>query len=628
MTEQDVGRIPLQMAQIDLDRCANTYGVAPCTASLGVTGDDKCFECRATCQDPVNYDPSDVYTITLAKPQSQAPYEDRPTWPFLKSASTKPTRINPAAGDKDWKALGRRATATLTVSDAPDPDLYLDPYVTERAYDPYERGTFWTKLRARHPYYQGRPMRIYDGYVGQSLAEMNVRHYVIEEIKGPQNGTLQIMGHDILKLADNDRAQFPPTLDASLAEDIDAIQTTIKVNIAQSRIDDWVKEVEPGGSRNDKPYGNGVVVYKGDAIYDPGPPVVVGFLYSGYIIIGEEIIFFDDSFFVRDADGAITLENCQRGVLGSTADDHEADDEVQPVGGYQDQPCYLVAREILEIWGEIPASFIPYDTEWTSEGETWLAPFNVTGYVTEPTGVDKIVGELNRDCMFFIWWDERQQEIKMKALRPPTETIREITFDNSILRKSTTITEKPDQRISRLYLYYLQRNKAEKIDEAVNFRRLRAEIDNDAESPAQYGEKRIERFYSRWLQNDAQVLNVAVRYLTRYRDNPRYFSCELDAVNRDLWVGDVVRITHYDLVDVFGEPIPTLFQIISAEEVESGTRIRYELQDYEYTTKFAYWMEEGAPAYVDATDEERQTGFWWADDDGKLPDGSDGYNWS
>lgn len=629
MNEADVGRIPLQMVQFDLDRCANTYGVAPCTAEIGVTGDDKCFECRATCQDPVNYDPSDTYTITLSKPQSEAPYEERLTWPLLQSASTRPTKINPAGGDKSMKALGRRAMATITASDAPDTDIGLDPYVSERAYDPYERGTFWTKLRARHPYYQNRPLRIYDGYVGQALEDMTVRHYVMEEMKGPSNGNVQIVAQDILKLADNDRAQFPPALDAALLEDITDSQTEIKVTISPEQLEEWTKEVEPGGSRNDKDYGNGLLVFKGTATYDPGPPLVVGNLFDGRVIIGDEIIEFTDSFMIIDpADSAVTLKNCVRGVLGTTADDHEAQDEVQALGGYEDQPCYLVARELLELWGDVSSAFIPYDTEWLAEGQTWLSPFNVTGYVPEPTGVDKLIGELNRDCMFFIWWDERAQEIKLKALRPPTETPKTLSYQNNILMDTAAVTEKPEQRISRLYLYYLQRSKAEKLDEATNFRRLRAEVDFDAESAAQFGEKRIETFYSRWLQSDAQVLNVAIRYLTRYRDNPRYFTCEVDAADRSLWVGDVVTVEHFDIVDVFGAISPTLFQIISAEEVESGTRVKYIMQDYEYTTKFAYWMEEDAPAYVDATDEERSGGFWWADDDGKLPDGSDGYNWS
>ena len=39
--------------ELDLPRCANTYGVSPCTAAL--SGDSKCFNSRVTCQDVPNF---------------------------------------------------------------------------------------------------------------------------------------------------------------------------------------------------------------------------------------------------------------------------------------------------------------------------------------------------------------------------------------------------------------------------------------------------------------------------------------------------------------------------------------------------------------------------------------------
>jgi hypothetical protein len=45
----------LEYFELDIPRCANVYGTAPCTASIGTTGDDKCFNTRATCQDLANF---------------------------------------------------------------------------------------------------------------------------------------------------------------------------------------------------------------------------------------------------------------------------------------------------------------------------------------------------------------------------------------------------------------------------------------------------------------------------------------------------------------------------------------------------------------------------------------------
>ena len=41
--------------ELDLDYCDNTYGLAPCAAAIGVTGDVKCFNTAKSCQDRSNY---------------------------------------------------------------------------------------------------------------------------------------------------------------------------------------------------------------------------------------------------------------------------------------------------------------------------------------------------------------------------------------------------------------------------------------------------------------------------------------------------------------------------------------------------------------------------------------------
>ena len=38
-----------------------------------------------------------------------------------------------------------------------------DPYVSERTYIPITRGTYFGKLKARNPFYNGRIMRVYSG---------------------------------------------------------------------------------------------------------------------------------------------------------------------------------------------------------------------------------------------------------------------------------------------------------------------------------------------------------------------------------------------------------------------------------------------------------------------------------
>ena len=45
----------LTFVEIDVSICSLTYGVAPCTAAVGVTGAQKCFNTLGSCQDRANY---------------------------------------------------------------------------------------------------------------------------------------------------------------------------------------------------------------------------------------------------------------------------------------------------------------------------------------------------------------------------------------------------------------------------------------------------------------------------------------------------------------------------------------------------------------------------------------------
>jgi hypothetical protein len=101
----------------------------------------------------------------------------------------------------------------------------------------------------------------------------------------------------------------------------------------------------------------------------------------------------------------------------------------------------------------------------------------------------------------------------------------------------------------------------------------------------------------------------------------------LDAKDRQLWTGDLCDITHRNLVDEYGEQIVTRFQVISADEVDSGHKVRYKLLRFEFVGRFAYWMRDDAPVFTSATPEDKQSGMWWSDVNGKMSDGTDGYTW-
>lgn len=212
----------LTYVEIDLEYCANTYGSAPCTASIGVTGTRRCYQSYASCQDRPHF-VNAPNTYRFAKNTDYLP-NDIEAVPNLLDVAFSPATISMGQN------LGQRATLTMTFQDHPHSDTGagFDKYLSTRGFDPYRQGTFWGKFRARHKYLQGRPIRLIRGLVGQSLAAMEKRHYVIENFDGPDaKGNYKIVAKDVLKLADNDRAQAPALSTGFILSNITAAATSL-----------------------------------------------------------------------------------------------------------------------------------------------------------------------------------------------------------------------------------------------------------------------------------------------------------------------------------------------------------------------------------------------------------------
>lgn len=197
----------LSYVEIDIPFCANIYGQSPCTATLtgpNPTGTIKCFNTLKTCQDRPAYIDAPV-TLRFAENVGFLP-DDIDAIASISNLSYTPATVSLG------KDLGQRASVAVTFKDNPWPDTGpgFDKYRGERPYDPYKQGTFWGKFRARQPYLRGRPLRLIRGAVGQALAEMETRHYVIDSFAhNAANGTYTITAKDVLKFADDDRAQAP-----------------------------------------------------------------------------------------------------------------------------------------------------------------------------------------------------------------------------------------------------------------------------------------------------------------------------------------------------------------------------------------------------------------------------------
>lgn len=207
----------VEFFEIVCPRCANTYGVAPCTASIPTTGDAKCFNCLATCQDTDNFVDTTA-TLRFAKPAdylTETGIDIVGSW--VRSIEHSSATISLAEN------RGTRAVLTVTIEDRPHSDAGegLDDYQADRGYNPYERGSFWPRLCARYPSFVGFKCYWYIGEVGQSLEEMERRTFYIEGLKPPgRDGSVVITAKDVMKFQDSDRAQIPVLSEGSLQANI------------------------------------------------------------------------------------------------------------------------------------------------------------------------------------------------------------------------------------------------------------------------------------------------------------------------------------------------------------------------------------------------------------------------
>jgi hypothetical protein len=585
LNEITVGRIPLTLVQIDQDFCTLTYGVAPCTA---VNPSNKCFNTFKTCQVPEVYDRGSL-TLTFGKAQADAP-KDLYIIPSLLSVSTSPSTINPTNGNKNISPLGTRAVANIVFQDAPHSDMLVDKYRTGRTYIPLNNGTFWSKWLVRNPYYQNRPIRIYEGYVGQTLAEMQVRNYLIDSINGPDTtGKVSVTAKDPLKLTDKQKAQAPLVTAGELNASITTTSTSLVVK---------------NGITGDYP-ATGTVRIDDELMTYTG---------RSEATVGGELL--------------ITLTGLTRGTDGSVVSDHDIDTNVQNCLRYTDRFVWEVVYDLLVNYSKIPASFINY-ADWITEGETWLYSFNVSTLVSQPTGVGELLYELMEQVLFYIWWDERDQLIKLRAIKPYIQSAQLLTDNSNIIADSVNYSTDPKNRVSQVWVYYNQHNRALKVDDEANYKQVSVYADLEVESDDAYGESRIRKVFARWIIGDNQAYNLSVRLLNASKDNPKYLKFRVDAKDRAIWTADVIDVENRSMVDFNGNQTIERYQVLSAQEVVSGEIIEYMTQLFSVRgIRFAFYMGNDAPQYIDATPEQiAGKSAWYANDLGFMPDGSAGWEY-
>lgn len=465
----------LTYVEVSLRVCSRTYGSAPCTASIPATGVRKCYQGRATCQDIDNYADATPLTLRFAKPAAYRP-DDIFAFPFIRDVQFTPAVVSLG------KDLGQRASVVITFTDAPDSDTFagIDPYLSTRDYDPYSQGTFFGKLRARHPYLLGRPLSLITGYVGQALADMETRHFIIDGYDGPTpQGTFTIRASDVMKLANADKAQAPAMSPGYLVAGINSAVTSFTLT----------------------PSGIGNSDYPASGYLNLGGSELVSFTRSGDVC-------------------TIT-----RGQLNTTAASHSAGDRAQLVLAY-------VGDDPADILYDLCVNYIPgFDPDWIdlTAWQTETATYNgnlYTTYITEPTPVKTLVEELILQAALATWWDDINEMQRLQVLRSVVTTAFTYTTDN-MRRGSLGLREQLDQRLSKVQIYFGQINPLLPISNKDNYRSSTVVEDADAEN--NWGQPAIMTVLSRWIPQAGRTVadRLGAILLGRFKTPPRHVSFEV-----------------------------------------------------------------------------------------------------
>ena len=509
---------------VDVPRCVRTYGVAPCTAAVGVTGDKKCFNTIRTCQDRENF-LSETLTLRFTKPSART-FPD--TIPSAQSVKVTPAQLDPG------RSLGQRESVTVRFEDHPHSDVGLDPYVSERDYNPFEQGTFWGKFRARYPALRGQKLRIYRGEFTEDIAELERWHYIIETAN--LDGQIYtIVAKDALKMLDGDRAQAPVQSRGELFADITSVDASLTLT--------------PSGI--------------GDIDYPASGKGSIG---------GKEIVEF-----TRVGD-VVTLVT--RGIHNTVAVDHDEGDRFQLCLEYDAETVSDIIYDLMTVYAEVDPDWVDLDT-WNEEVDTFIGHLYST-LIAEPTSVRSLVDELIEQAGLVVWWEPQEEQIFLTALRPVSSDAR--TYDEQLIVEGTfRAKEQPKERVSQAWTYFNLVNPLEDIDDPTNYTSCVVSLDPDAEED--YNGPAIKKTFSRWIAfgNRGAASRYNALVLSRYRDPPRLFSFDLYRDTELPPLGRGRNLQYRSLQDDTGARVTIPIQVVSLERLDDRTRV--DAQEMTFTSQ-------------------------------------------
>lgn len=643
-------RVIALVLEVDADKCANTYGVAPCTAAAGVG--NECYNAWATCQDKPHY----VRTSVTKKFCSRGVLVPGETVrPYVSGApNVTPTEIVPSKG------LSMRSQTQLVLVDEPALDHLEDPYAATRATP--ATGTWWTRFLARNTNLVGRAARVRQGYVLSpwDWTVFQTSAYIVDAVRGPdEQGRVTLVLSDVLKLAD--RNVVPAPTSGQLQADLKAIEhrgflptaaasTTTQLAADASAADGAYVGMElyieqgigAGQRRTITAYAGATrtcthtawaMLPQANSISQVGALSInmgtgLGTQYSDpatsgkaeYVRIGDEII----QYTAKSGDVLSWTDTTYRAQWGTTASDHSADDAVQLCRAWVNKRPLEVLRDIFTESG-ISSSYLD-TTAWQTEDTNSFNTAEITAIISEPTKASDLAGELLVDLNAVSWWDPVAQKVKLLANMPSLAGPAAALTDYNFVGKSVKVETLDNDRITSAALFYGLRNYTANRKEAKNYLAGRGYADVDASSANEYGDSRPSVSYSRWFSSPANNIYtsaVVARRVARLRDAPKKVTFRLDPRD-ERQLGDLVSLNTDQLTDFTGAAKTISVRVVKARD--AGAHMEYTgLTTGFKRSRYAFIAPNGQPDYLAASTTQRKYAYIATTATGKMSNGDDGY---
>lgn len=547
-----ISRRPVTLAVITLDYCSLTYGVGACTATYPTY----CYNTRATCKQLSSYVRStkNYYFTSLKSP---LPFKQGER-PYLLSASYAPTEIK--------TSFTVNARVKIKLADEDDTDVGIDPYLSTRT---SVQGTYWKKLLARNPYFKGRPIKIYEGFVPSGddrYLKNEGGHFITDE-----SGNRIEMEYDI----DNPAGIFVQkwfgvidniTLEkgAVIIEGVDILKSISKVEVPVKTECKLLSALTSATT-------NLMSIDSVTAFDTTG----------GYVCLQTEIIQY-----ATLSTDAKTLINLQRGSFGTDITEYSTGQKIQKCRYFASQNPFDLLTTLLVADGGIASSYLNTTQIAAEKGLVSGIEQNMSRIMFKPTKVQDVFFEII-DLMDLRAWVGENLKINIKR-NLPNKGGREyarISDDNSIIYKSGNVDLNQDSRLSRCAIYYNYSVTGDP-DEPASYERIAAAIDIDAESSNEYGEISDKRFYCPWLHSsdgvssayDRYAANLVKRKLMRYRNPLKQINIAVEVKDSSIHTGDFVRITTDELLLTNGESLSSASYEVVRRDQRNESQINLKLQ--------------------------------------------------